>query len=79
MPFLVKALLENRKRYEERAKRIGVERLIAEDPKAKGYLRNAEGYRLFEKRDDLCEKLTASVRENREWLLETLRYPLARA
>jgi hypothetical protein len=42
-------------------------------------LRNAEGYRLFEKRDDLCEKLTASVRENREWLLETLRYPLARA
>ena len=79
MPFLVKALLENRKRYEERAKRIGVEQLIAEDPKAKGYLRSAEGYRLFDQREALSEKLTASVRENREWLLETLRYPLAHA
>jgi deoxyhypusine synthase len=79
MPFLVKALLENRKRYAELAQQIGVERLIEEDPKAKGYLRAVEGYRLFEKREDLCDRLTESVRENREWLLETLRYPLSRA
>jgi deoxyhypusine synthase len=79
MPFLVKALLENRKRYQERAKQIGLEQLIAEDPKAKGYLRDAAGYRLYEKREDLCGRLTESVRENREWLLETLRYPLSRA
>jgi len=77
MPFLVKALLDNRKRYQERAERIGRERLIEEDPKAKGYLRNSEGYRLFEKREALCDKLTESVKENGEWLLETLRYPLA--
>jgi deoxyhypusine synthase len=77
MPFLVKALLENRKRYQERAERIGIDRLIEEDPKAKGYLRISDGYRLFEKREDLCAQLTESVRENREWLLETLRYPLA--
>ena len=77
MPFLVKALLDNRKRYQERAERIGRERLIEEDPKAKGYLRNSEGYRLFEKREALCDKLTEAVKENSEWLLETLRYPLA--
>ena len=77
MPFLVKALLENRRRYQERAERIGLERLIEEEPKAKGYLRPSEGYRLFEQREELCERLTDAVRDNREWLLETLRYPLA--
>jgi deoxyhypusine synthase len=73
----VKALLDNRKRYQERAERIGMDRLIEEEPKAKGYLRDPEGYRLFEKREDLCGRLVDGVRENREWLLETLRYPLA--
>jgi deoxyhypusine synthase len=77
MPFLVKALLENRKRYQERAEKIGLERLIEEEPKAKGYLRKSDGYRLFEKREELCERLTQGVKDNSEWLLETLRYPLA--
>jgi deoxyhypusine synthase len=77
MPFLVKALLENRKRYQERAEKIGLERLIEEEPKAKGYLRKAYGYRLFERREDLCDRLTQAVKANSEWLLETLRYPLA--
>jgi deoxyhypusine synthase len=78
MPFLVKALLENRKRYQERAEETGLKRLIEEEPAAKGYLRKSEGYRLFEKREELCERLTQGVKDNREWLLETLRYPLAR-
>lgn len=77
MPFLVKALLENRKRYQERAEKIGTARTIEEDPKAKGYLRNSEGYRLYERREVLCDKLTEGVKGNSEWLLETLRYPLA--
>jgi deoxyhypusine synthase len=77
MPILVKALLENRKRYQQRAEKIGRERLIEEEPKAKGYLRDADGYRLFEQREDLCGRLTEDVKKNREWLLETLRYPLA--
>ncbi len=76
MPFLVKALLENRKRYEARAAEIGQQRLFAEHPLARGYLRHREGYRLFEHRDELTSRLTEDVRANREWLLESLRYPL---
>ena len=77
MPFLVKALLENRKRYQERAEKIGMERLMEEEPKAKGYLRKSEGYRLFERARGAVRAADGSVKENREWLLETLRYPLA--
>jgi deoxyhypusine synthase len=78
MPFLVKALLENRARYEARAKEIGEEKLFAEEPGARGYLRSRAGYRLFEKREELCGRLNRDVQENREWLLDTLAYPLAR-
>jgi deoxyhypusine synthase len=77
MPFLVKALLDNRKRYEARAAEIGQDRLFEEEPAARGYLRPREGYRLFSQRDELCRRLTEDVKANREWLLETLRYPLA--
>ena len=78
MPFLVKALLDNRKGYEQRAAEIGEERLFAEEPRARGYLRPRSGYRLYEQRAELCVKLNESVRENRDWLMETLTYPLAR-
>jgi deoxyhypusine synthase len=77
MPFLVKALLDNRKRYEERAEQMGLDALIAEDPRAKGYLRPAQGYRLFERRQELNAKLMETVRANGDWLFESLRYPLA--
>jgi deoxyhypusine synthase len=77
MPFVVAALLENRKRYETRAEEIGEEKLFAEEPKARGYLRPRTGYRLFENREALCERLNEDVRTNREWLLDTLAYPLA--
>ena len=36
-----------------------------------------EGYRLFDQREELCRRLTEDVKANREWLLETLQYPLA--
>jgi deoxyhypusine synthase len=78
MPFLVKALLENRARYERMAQEEGEETLFAREPKARGYLRSANGYRLFEQRESLCAKLTEDVRGNREWLIEKLTYPLAR-
>ena len=77
MPFLVKALLENRARYESQAAEIGEQKLFETEPKAKGYLRARAGYRLFEHRENLCGKLTEEVRANREWLLATLAYPLA--
>ncbi len=77
MPFLVKALLENRKRYETWAERMGEEALFAKHPKARGYLRDRTGYRLFDKRDGLVDRLIDAVRNNREWLISSLAYPLA--
>ena len=35
------------------------------------------GYRLFEQREELCRRLTGDVKANREWLEESLEYPLA--
>jgi deoxyhypusine synthase len=77
MPFIVKALLENRERYEARAAEIGEAQLFEQDPKARGYLRSRSGYRLFENREELCRRLNRDVQSNREWLLDTLAYPLA--
>ena len=77
MPFLVKALLENRQRYEDAAGAEGDEALFAREPKARGYLRERGGYRLFASRDELTGRLTEDVRQNREWLMKSLTYPLA--
>jgi deoxyhypusine synthase len=77
MPFLVKALLDNRKRYQHQAAEMGEEKLFELEPKARGYLRPREGYRLFDQREELCRRLTEDVRANKEWLLDTLQYPLA--
>jgi deoxyhypusine synthase len=78
MPFVVKALLDNRKRYQALADAEGYEALFAREPAARGYLRSTEGYRLFEKREALVERLTLDVKLNRDWLLRSLDYGLAR-
>lgn len=77
LPFIVKALLDNRARYEQLAAEKGADVLFMEDPKAQGYLRPRDGYRLFAQRDQLVSKLHISVKENRDWLLESLGYPLS--
>lgn len=77
MPFLVKALLDNRKRYEEMAARMGEEALFEKHPKAKGYLRPRQGYRIYEQRERLSAALLEDLRKNGDSLLETLHYPLA--
>jgi deoxyhypusine synthase len=77
MPFLVKALLDNRARYQRMVEECGEEAAFAREPKARGYLRPRAGYRLFEQRGELCRRLTSDVRDNREWLLDSLAYPLA--
>jgi len=76
MPFVVKALLDNRKRYEQMASEIGEEKLFEQEPYARGYLRSREGYRLYEKRDQLAGVLKEEVKKNSEWLSESLHYPL---
>jgi len=66
MPFIVKALLDNRKRYEK---------MSADDREVpRGYLRSRYGYRLFDQRQELCERLRSDVLENREWLLKSMIY-----
>jgi hypothetical protein len=77
MPFIVSALLANRKRYEQLAASLSAEELREKHPHAQGYLRSKEGYRLFAQRQELCRRLTDDVGKNREWLLESLDYPVA--
>ena len=77
MPFLTKALLDNRARYARWAERMGEEALFEKHPKARGYLRPRDGYRLYARRGDLTGKLLSAVRENGAWLQQTLGYPLA--
>ena len=77
MPFLVRALLEKRERFARWAEKMGEEALFAKHPEARGYLRPKDGYRLFERRDDLVGKLLDDVRKNEDWLKNTIAYPLA--
>ena len=77
MPFLVKALLENRRRYEKQAAEEGEAALFAREPGARGYLRPRAGYRLFTERERLFARLTEDVRANAAWLRESVLYPLA--
>ncbi|MEO8214732.1 MAG: deoxyhypusine synthase family protein [Myxococcales bacterium] len=77
MPILTKALLDNRARYERWRERMGEEALFQQHPKARGYLRPQAGYQLFGRRDELCQTLSTDVKKNKEWLFESLSYPLA--
>jgi len=76
MPFVVKALLENRKKYADLAGEMGEAKLFEKEPRARGYLRAARGYRLFDSRTGLMGRLFEELKKNREWLLKTLQYPL---
>lgn len=77
MPFIVKALLDNRRRYEALAAEMGEAKLFKKEPKARGYLRSRDGYRLFEKRDPLVAELKKAVKKNGKWLRASLKYPVA--
>ncbi|HLH72975.1 MAG TPA: deoxyhypusine synthase family protein, partial [Chloroflexota bacterium] len=74
MPFLIKALLDNRRRFEKRLAEVGEEQLFREEPRARGYLRPRTGYRLFERRDELTAKLMVDVKNNEEWLRSSIEY-----
>lgn len=63
MPLITKALLEKRAKFERIQEDIGSETLFKRHPEARGYLRPQEGYRLFDDREELLEKLFNAVRE----------------
>ncbi len=77
MPFLVKALLDKRARFERWAERMGREELFAKHPAARGYLRPQVGYQLFARRKDLVAKLSREVDRRRKALERGSKYPLA--
>jgi len=74
MPFLVKALLDNRRHYRGMVEAEGEQAVFDREPKARGYLRDSAGYRLFEQRDALTARLMDDVRSNGAWLLESVKY-----
>src|SRR5262249_39241579 len=57
MPFLVKALLDKRRKFREMAAAEGEDAVFAKQPNARGYLRSEAGYRLFEQRAGLTRRL----------------------
>jgi hypothetical protein len=78
MPFLAKALLDKRARFESWAQKMGREALFAKHPAARGYLRDPAGYRLYDKREELMQKLFGDVAKQAIRLRDESRYPLAR-
>ncbi|MEL6716203.1 MAG: deoxyhypusine synthase family protein, partial [Planctomycetota bacterium] len=77
MPVLVKALLDKRDRLARLEEELGADTLRERHPEASGYLRSGDGYRLFERRGELMERLRGAVRERREELMRSSEYPLA--
>lgn len=75
IPFLIKALLDRRAKFARLHNDLG-DVLFERHPEALGYLRPREGYRLYERRAALVSGLRDAVRENGEWLRESLQYPL---
>lgn len=73
MPFIVRALIENRTRHHRRAAELGYGEFVKRYPDSAGYLQPQAGYRLFEKREELMARLTDDVRNNRDWLMESMR------
>ena len=77
MPFIVKALLDKRARLAQQAKEEGEEKLFERLPEARGFLRPAAGYRLFEQRERLTATLIEELKKNGPWLKESLKFPIA--
>jgi len=62
MPILTKALLEKRDRLGKLREALGEDALQERHPEAAGYLRDPAGYRLFDRREELLERLRDRVR-----------------
>jgi deoxyhypusine synthase len=77
MPFLVRALLDKRARFERWAERMGRDALFEKHPAARGYLRERAGYQLFARRDELVAKLAKEVERRQKAIERSSKYPLA--
>lgn len=78
MPFVAKALLEKRARFQRWKERMGEKALFAKHPSAKGYLRPEAGYRLMDRRAELVQRLLAELTGMQKELRAGLGYELAK-
>jgi deoxyhypusine synthase len=79
MPFVVKALVAKRARFERWARKMGQKALFAKHPVARGYLRNTDGYRLYDRRDELMATLTKALKKELPRLRTESSYALAKS
>lgn len=63
MPIVTKALLEKRARLAAMAEKQGMDAVVAKFPEAAGYLRDTAGARLYDRREELVQKLMDRVRD----------------
>jgi len=77
MPFLTRALLEKRARFERWAERMGMQALVAKHPAAAGYLRDPDGYRLMSQRESLTRSLFEELAAKKQPSCSASSYPLA--
>ena len=77
MPFVAKALLAKRARFERWCERMGEDALFAKHPEARGYLRPRSGYRLMDRREELIEAVLADTRTAAERMRSENDYELA--
>src|SRR5262245_51842493 len=77
MPFLAKALLEKRARFERWQERMGAKALFAKHPDAQGYLRPSDGYRLMDRRDELVRVLLDELKGMKKQFRAEKSYELA--
>ncbi|MFT7484312.1 MAG: deoxyhypusine synthase [Candidatus Paceibacteria bacterium] len=61
MPLITKALLDKRAQLDGLREQLGEETLFERQPCARGYLRSTEGYRLFDRSEELMAKLMERV------------------
>ncbi len=64
MPILTKALLDKRQRLLQLEQELGSDTLLERHPEAQGYLRPTDGFRLFDMRDSLRQKLFAQIQQH---------------
>ncbi len=79
VPWIVWALLDKRRRFQELREQIGPRKLFQRHPEARGYLREKGQLRLFDRRDELNQKLMERLGRPKQMrrLMRTFSFPLA--
>jgi deoxyhypusine synthase len=61
IPWLIRGLIEQRQRFQRMLKELGPRKLFQRHPEARGFLRQTDPPRLFDRRDELMADLMARI------------------